>query len=164
MHRMRTLVVIRHAEAGHPPGRADHDRVLNARGREEAASIGPRIAAAGASPTLIVTSTAHRAHGTAEVLAADLAGATVWAEPALYLAGADELADRVRQLPDEHAAVAFVGHNPGLQQLVWVLAREADRERVQRFPTGAVALLDADGPWASVAEGACRLSALSFPR
>jgi phosphohistidine phosphatase len=162
---MRELVIVRHAEAGHAPGRPDHDRPLTEAGRLAAGGIAARIGAAGCAPELVVASTAQRAEETARVLARDLGDLPLWCERDLYLADGEVLLARLRELPEGCAGVALVGHNPGLQHLAWLLADEAGRPRVgTRFPPGALAALRFAAPaWTEVTEAGGELVALSSP-
>ena len=62
----------------------------------------------------------------------------------------------------------LVGHNPGCEDLVDVLARERDPEAAARlalkYPTCGVAVLELDGDWAQSAPGSARLTAFAVPR
>ena len=91
----------------------------------------------------------------------------VWIEVELYAAGADALLARVRALPDEAEEAMLVGHNPGLRDLLLLLAEPgALRERAgAKVPTGALATFEADvGRWADVEPGSARLVSLVAPR
>ena len=49
---MKTLLLIRHAKSSWAdPGRPDHDRVLNDRGRRDAPEMGRRLKRRGVTPT-----------------------------------------------------------------------------------------------------------------
>jgi phosphohistidine phosphatase len=61
-----------------------------------------------------------------------------------------------------------VGHNPGVEMLVRLLARTGNPDAVravdEKFPTAAIAVLTFDGVWAQLREGAARLDAFAVPR
>jgi phosphohistidine phosphatase len=88
-------------------------------------------------------------------------------EAASYAAGVDTLLERVRALPDEVEEAMLVGHNPGLHDLLLLLAEpDALRERAAaKLPTGALATLETDvGRWADVEPGGARLVSFVVPR
>ena len=91
----------------------------------------------------------------------------VWIEVGLYAASADTLLERVRSLPDEAEEAMLVGHNPGLGELLLLLAEPGKlRERAEaKVPTGALATLEADVErWSHVEPGGARLASFVVPR
>jgi phosphohistidine phosphatase len=91
----------------------------------------------------------------------------VWIEVTLYAAGAETLLARIRTLPDEADEVMLVGHNPGLRDVLLLLAGPGKlRERASvNVPAGALAVLEADvARWADVAPGEARLTEFVVPR
>ena len=87
-------------------------------------------------------------------------------EDGLYGATDEDLLDRLRRVSEDVEGVALIGHNPGVQDLAIGLAgggEDLDRMR-RRFPTGALAVLEFDGPWAGLREGAGRLVAFVTPK
>lgn len=143
----RTLLLLRHASAGVALGRTDHARGLSTEGIAEAATAGRALA--DHTPDLVVCSTAMRAQQTAACL--QLATTPVL-DPELYLATADGLLERIRQVPDTVATLLLVGHNPGLGELAVALD---DDPRLQRgFPTAALAVFAVGAePWSQVRTG-----------
>jgi phosphohistidine phosphatase len=70
-------------------------------------------------------------------------------------------------LPDEAEEAMLVGHNPGLADLLLLLAAPDDlRERAEaKVPTGALATLEADiDRWADLEPGGARLVSFVVPR
>jgi len=71
---------------------------------------------------------------------------------ALYLAETGKILAMIQGLPAKTGAVMVIGHNPGLEELATLLAREPvrrkERERrdvlEEKFPTCALAGLDFD--------------------
>lgn len=150
----RTLLLLRHATAGVALGRTDHARGLTAQGMAEAAAIGRAVSAH--APDLVLCSSAMRAQQTA----AYMGTASPVLEQALYLASADELLDRIRQVPDEVSTVLVVGHNPGLAQLATTLDDDPRLDRA--LPTAALAVFAVpDGSWAGLRTA--RLTDLVLP-
>ena len=91
----------------------------------------------------------------------------VWIEVTLYAAGAETLLARIRTLPDEADEVMLVGHNPGLMDVLLLLAAPGKlRERASvNVPAGTLAALEADVVrWADVAPGEARLTEFVVPR
>src|SRR5712671_4835834 len=70
---MRRLMLLRHAKSDRStPGMRDHDRPLNARGRETAPRIGAYMASHALIPDLVICSTATRARETWDLVATAL--------------------------------------------------------------------------------------------
>jgi phosphohistidine phosphatase len=91
----------------------------------------------------------------------------VWLEVTLYAADAETLLARIRALPDEIDAAMLVGHNPGLMEVLLLLAAPGKlRERATvNVPTGALAELEADvGRWGDITPGEARLTKFVVPR
>lgn len=143
----RTLLLLRHASAGVALGRTDHARGLSAEGMAEAAAAGRALA--DHTPDLVVCSSAMRAQQTAACLQLTT---TPVLDPEVYLATADGLLARIRQVPDTVSTLLLVGHNPGLGELAATLD---DDPRLQRgFPTAALAVFAlGEEPWAEVRSG-----------
>ena len=118
-------------------------------------------------PKLVVSSSAVRARETLQGVLPGLGEPDVWIEVTLYAASADTLLDRVRALPDEAEEAMLVGHNPGIADLLLLLAEPSDlRERAEaKVPTGALATLEADiENWSELELGNARLVSFVVPR
>jgi phosphohistidine phosphatase len=121
----------------------------------------------GVRPQLVVCSSAVRARQTLEGVLPGLGEPTVWVEVTLYAAGVETLLARVRGLPEEIDEAMLVGHNPGLMELLLLLAAPGPlRERArENLPTGALAELEMDvRHWGDVSPGAARLTEFVLPR
>ncbi len=119
------------------------------------------------NPQLVVCSSAVRAQQTLQRVLPSLGEPEVWFEVTLYAASAETLLARIRTLPDEVDEVMLVGHNPGLMDVLLLLAAPGKlRERADvNVPAGALAQLEADvARWADVAPGEARLTAFVVPR
>lgn len=167
---VRRLYVLRHAKSSwDDPGLPDRLRPLTRRGRTAVAALDRHMRAAGIAPGLVLCSPAVRARQTWEGVAPGLpAGTPVEVDDALYGAGADDLLRRLRGLPSDLASVLVVGHNPGLADLTLGLVGHGDRALRRRletkFPTGALATLDAPGAWHDLAWQTSTLLAYVVPR
>jgi phosphohistidine phosphatase len=144
-----TLVLVRHAKSDWTTGQPDIDRPLAKRGRRQAPEAGDWLAAR-LVLDLAVVSPAARARVTWDLLAAQLDSVPeVRLDERVYGANAAELLDVVRQLPEDATTVAVVGHNPGLEDLIYELT-----DSWTTMPTSAVAVIDLEGPWSSAGAGA----------
>jgi phosphohistidine phosphatase len=165
---MRRLHLLRHAKSSwDDEALLDRERPLAPRGRKAAKRIARWAAEHDVRPQLVVTSSAVRARETAERVRPGLGEPEVWIEPTLYAASAETLLERARALPDEADEVMLVGHNPGLGDLVLLLAAPGKvRERAEaKVPTGALATLEADiAGWSELQPGCARLVSFVVPR
>jgi phosphohistidine phosphatase len=164
----KRLFVLRHAKSSwDDPGLDDHDRPLAPRGRRAASALAAHVRDEGIDPALVLCSAARRTRETLE----GVSPPGEWViEPELYGASADDLLTRLRQVPEEVAAVMVIGHNPALQMLVLRLTSRGDGahgllEDVQRkFPTGALATLEFDRAWSAAAPGCATLVSYVRPK
>ena len=165
---MKRLYLLRHAKsAWDDPSLRDRDRPLAPRGRKAAKRVGRWAGRRGIRPQLVVCSSATRAQQTLERVLPGLGEPTVWVEATLYAAGAETLLARIRALPGEVDDAMLVGHNPGLHELLLLLAAPGPlRERAdERLPTGSLAELETGVErWADVTPGTARLTELVLPR
>jgi phosphohistidine phosphatase len=154
-----TLYLLRHAKSSwKESGIPDHDRPLNGRGRRAGKAIGAHLREQRVKPELVLCSSATRARQTFERLE-PLDAREVHIERELYAADAPTLLARLRDVPETAASVMVIAHNPGLADLVRVLA-----QLETEFPTGALATLRFDGPWASLEKDTAELVAFVKPR
>ena len=166
----RWLWLLRHAKAADPtPGGTDHDRVLTARGRRDAAALGARLPALGlervALPGAILCSTAARTTETAAGVAGGL-GVDVDRRRSLYYASPEGVLGEIRTADDAVRSLMVVGHNPATHVLALGLLAEddPDRARLGRFPTCALAVFRLDAArWTDAAEGTAVLAGFLAP-
>jgi phosphohistidine phosphatase len=112
-------------------------------------------------PDLVLCSTAVRARATLDLASEALRSPPVQFEDELYHAWEETLVERLRRLPAGVATVMVVGHNPGLENLVSILAPAGP----ERLPTGAlVGLRLGIDEWRGVAPGCAELTELVLPR
>ena len=161
---MKRLYLLRHAKsAWDDPALRDRDRPLAPRGRKAAKQVARWARKHDVRPQLVVCSSAVRAQETLQRVLPGLGEPTVWVEVTLYAAAAETLLARVRALPEEVDEAMLVGHNPGLMELLLLLAapgplrgtgeqesadRRARRARGRRRPLGRRVA------WRSQADGA----------
>jgi phosphohistidine phosphatase len=165
---VKRVCLLRHAKSSwDDPTLRDRDRPLAPRGRKAAKRMGRWARKHDVRPQLVVCSSAVRARETLRRMLPGLGEPEVWVEVTLYAASADTLLERIRALPDEVDDAMLVGHNPGVMDLVLLLAAPgALRDRASdNVPTGALAVLDVDvGRWPDVAAGSATLRRFVVPR
>lgn len=169
---MKTLGLFRHAKSGWADPRArDFDRPLSERGERGAALMGKFILDSGARFDRVVASPAVRVTETIE-RASKAYGRSFPVEwdRRIYLASSATLIDLLRDIEGNPAAVLMVGHNPGLEDVIFDLVPDDGssplREEVEvKFPTATFAMLELDiDAWGDIAEGCARLVAMTRPR
>jgi phosphohistidine phosphatase len=158
---MKTLLLMRHAKSSWAePGRGDHSRPLNGRGRRAAEALGRWITDEGLIPDQVLCSDAARTRETWRRL--DLPG-TPDLDPALYHAEAETLLEAVRAARGDRVLV--LGHNPGIADFVCRLTLDRPAHpRFAQYPTGATTVLDCDlDSWADLDWGLGALHSFVVP-
>jgi len=116
---MKKLILIRHAKATHQTGYADFERPLKPSGMQDAAAMAARLREAGFMPDLLVSSPALRTITTANIFSEHLSLQPANTDMRIYNAEEDTLLDVVNELPSAYNAIALIGHNPGISQLLY---------------------------------------------
>lgn len=152
----REVILLRHAHAeSGRPGANDAERPLSARGIDEAVAAGRWLREKRVLPARVLCSPAVRTRQTLEHALGD-AGAID--EPRIYEASAGDLI----ALIDDHAdaqRLLLVGHNPGFETLVALLATGQSGD-FRGVPPGGIAWFELDG---AAEPGAGRLEAFWSP-
>lgn len=125
---MKTLYLLRHAEAEASSGLADNDhgRLLSARGRIEARAVGDYMKTNGHIPDLVLGSDSIRTVSTARQAMEGVFGneknpVKTQYDRKLYLAPVDALLAQIQAVPSNVAQLMIVAHNPGLAELAGFL-------------------------------------------
>jgi phosphohistidine phosphatase len=177
----RTLIVLRHAKSEYPPAVSDYDRPLAPRGVADAAVAGEWIRDHVGIPGAVAVSTARRTRQTWALVAGPLGYTgsdpltpesgplgTVNYDERIYDARVRTLLEVVREFPDSASCALLVGHNPGMEELVELLAATADPTAAEllakKYPTNATAILTINGDWAELAPNSAHLAAFTIPR
>lgn len=168
------LLLLRHAKSDWSGQADDHDRPLSARGRKAVPRIGLFMHGRGYDPALILCSTSTRTRETLDLLLPHIgAAAEIQYDRAFYLAEWPKLLAEIRAASGDTSPLLLIGHNPGVEQLAFALARqpqnEGERKRVERlaekFPTGALAVMDFElQDWSKVKPGTGTLVDYVRPR
>lgn len=166
---MKRLTILRHAKSDWGDAKLDDfDRPLNDRGWKAARRMGSELKHRGIKFDLIIASPAARARETLDGLTEKLKpNVEIRFEPRMYLASEEDLLEIVRDLPESVDAPLFVGHNPGMHQLVLDLTREGSERSqiVHKFPTAALAQIELPADrWRDVSQGSGKIAALILSR
>jgi len=154
----RTLLLVRHAQAGNAP--LDADRPLTEHGVEQARAIGAWLAEHALVPDRVVVSPARRAAQTWAAAAERLAAAQPSVDPRIYENTFDAVLEAIHETPDDVGCLAVVGHNPSIGGLAHELG---DGSFDSGFPAGGVAVLELPGPYAALGPGTATLTAVHLP-
>lgn len=158
---MKTLLVMRHAKSDWEAEYAtDHDRPLNQRGVRSAQLMGRLLAARRLAPQAVITSTAVRAHRTAEL--AREAGrwdANLFLEPNFYGTSSREVIAAITKAPNVDRLMV-VGHQP-----TWSVVVDDLTDRYVDMKTAAVAVIALPiTVWADTAPMVGSLVEVLYPR
>lgn len=137
---MKTLILTRHAKSSWDSPGHDHDRVLNARGREAAPKIGQWIRDQGLGPDAILCSSAARTQETCALLGFDIKPKFL---RELYLAPAEDMLQALKGA--EGNCAVMIGHNPGIADFAHRLINKApEHPRFYDYPTCATTVMTFD--------------------
>jgi phosphohistidine phosphatase len=165
---MRTLHLLRHAKSSwDDESLSDHERPLSPRGIRDAKRIAKHLGTLGAPPEVVLCSSAVRTRQTLDLVKPSLGDASIDVEDGLYGASADALLERIHGIPESAGSVLVIGHNPGLEDLVLLLAAPGQlrAEVIAKFPTGALATLALGSQtWNDVRQGSADLVGYVTPR
>lgn len=165
----RRLFLLRHAEAGRPPGTGDHERPLSEQGRDDAASMGVYMAQAGLLPQMALVSTATRTRGTWELVQKALPQLVpALFEGRIYESTPEAILASICTTAAEHESLIVVGHNPGMHRLALHLIGRADRNAFARlhsdYPPGSLAVIDFEvDAWTGITEHGGTLERFATP-
>jgi len=152
----REIILLRHAHAeSQKTGQTDSERPLSPRGIVEAEAAGAWLREKSVLPARILCSPAVRA---AQTLERALGAVSAVSEPRIYEASAGELIALIDDNADA-PRLLLVGHNPGFETLVALLATGQSGD-FRGVPPAGVAWFEIDG---AVEPGAGRLEAFWSP-
>lgn len=161
---MKIVTLLRHAKSSwKDPHLSDIERPLNKRGRRDLPLMGQRLAGQEFKPQLIICSPAVRAVTTAEGIAAAIAYdvAQICIDRRIYDASSDALLNILHGQNDRCEHVMLTGHNPGLTELLELLAQAG----ISNIPTCGIATLGFRvDHWRDVTAGEGELLAYDFPK
>ena len=149
----------------------DFDRPLNDKGKRAATTIGKFIKRNGLTFDQILASPAVRVIETLEHVepASGLSFEPQW-DRKIYLASSVTLMDVLRGANAEAEHVLMVGHNPGLEDLIFDLVPDDGSSEARgtveiKYPTAALAELSLDiENWSDIKDGCAKLNRFTRPR
>jgi len=160
---MKTLLLLRHAKSSwKQSGQPDHERPLNKRGKKEAPKVGKYLKENDLIPDLILSSTARRAHDTAQAVADECGfDGQIDLYQDLYLSDTACYLDILHYLPDDAKTALVVGHNPDVEELQTLLTDVSEH-----MTTAALAVVELPiSSWQELSEATDgRLQTLWVPR
>lgn len=159
---MKRLILMRHAKSDWFIDGRDHDRPLNARGRQSASAMGRWLRDQDWLPDCILCSTATRTRQTLDLLRFDKQD--VHYERRLYLADPKDITDALRTSQGD--CILLIGHNPGIGDCALdLVATPPDHPRFSDYPTCATALIQFEIPdWNSLRTRSGRCAGFAIPR
>ncbi|MCD8740199.1 histidine phosphatase family protein [Mucilaginibacter roseus] len=150
---MKKLLLIRHAQATHEGGFIDFERPLTPKGIREATAMAQRVKAKGITPQLLVSSTALRTMGTADIFTEHLSIHQPLTDKDIYDASPKTLLEVISRFTDGADFIALIGHNPGISEILYYLTGSP-----QQMDTSGIALIELDiESWAEITEDAGKL-------
>ncbi len=157
---MTDILLLRHASAmSESPDGRDASRPLRPKGMRDAQQVGQWLTAHACRPGRVLCSPARRAVMTAEIVLKSLRDTR---EPVLEPDIYDAVPGTLIDVLDRHAPEApllLIGHNPGLEQLVGLMA-QGDSAAARGMPPAGLVWLQAEFP---LQPGSARVQAFWSP-
>ena len=169
---MKKLTLLRHAKSSWDDAvTRDFDRPLNDKGKRAAAAIGAFIKRNDIVFDQVLASPAVRVIETLEHVeqASGLSMEPRW-DRKIYLASSVTLLDVIRGASEDADHVLMVGHNPGMEDLIFDLVPDdgssTARDEVEvKYPTAALAEISLNiENWADIADNCGTLDRFTRPR
>lgn len=161
---MKTLYLVRHAQAiSNESGVNDFKRQLASEGRQEARTMGKRLARKGIAPDLLIASPADRALETAHLFAEKLdypIQRTLLREELYPGEDAACLPRVLKELPDMYQTVLLIGHEPSLSRWAKILIPNFEGEL---RTTGVIGIALRISSWQELSDGVGALMFFDFP-
>jgi phosphohistidine phosphatase SixA len=148
---MQRLLIFRHAKAvpwGSTPD--DFSRPLNEIGTAHAKALARWMQDNIEMPDLVLCSPSQRTRETLQPLietAGDLERCTRFL-PQVYDASVQTLINVLDHAFAEYDSVMVVGHNPGLQQIVFETIARSEADKIKRLASGTLVEIEFESDWA----------------
>lgn len=166
----RTLVLARHARAKSDAA-CDAARELSDEGHADAAAMGRWLAAAEHNFGAVVSSTSTRTRQTwSDIQACGVTAEKVRFDERVYSGDPALLLDVLADIPERVHSLLVIGHAPTIPELADLLAdpETSDKAAVgalrSAFPSGCLAVLTVDVPWAALEPACATLTQVTTPR
>jgi phosphohistidine phosphatase len=119
---MRTLFILRHAQAASPAGTEDLHRPLTAQGMADARALGKLMKAKMYKPDFVVCSPARRAQQTYRRLAEALGDMQMTSPSTVYYTTVSQLYETLKAVDGNVRNLLLISHNPSIHVLAKFLA------------------------------------------
>lgn len=163
----RRLFILRHGKSDWNTGKPDFDRPLADRGRSGAQKVGAWMKDEELIPDQVISSPARRARETAESVcrALGLKERAISFDERIYGGSVAEMLASLAEHAGNARQVLLVGHNPGLEDLVYFLTQGplTQPDDGKLLPTAALAVLRPLNDWRSLGQGAAELLSITRP-
>lgn len=149
---MKQLILVRHGKSDWNHNVTDHQRPLKKRAYDDAEKVSSAFQSAVNFNFPIYSSTAKRAHTTAQLLQDHLKDQVTELKTfdELYTFNSDDLLQFIHQLPDEEDQVMMVSHNGGLTDLI----NRISNATLDNLPTTGLVLIKFEiEQWQAVDKG-----------
>lgn len=133
---MKTIYLLRHAQAGSSDTGQDFDRVLTPKGLDDAKALGNFMRGKNYSPDLILCSAAKRTRQTYDQLSKSVVAPDVQFSEEMYSASRGELFAMLQGLDDSVESVMILAHNPAIYELVATIATDGADTHMNRLAQG----------------------------
>jgi phosphohistidine phosphatase len=138
---MKKIILMRHAKSSWANfGQNDHERPLNARGKNDAPRMAQQIVEKGHVPELLLVSDSMRTRETRELIAPYFQNAQTQFIRKLYLASATEIVEELKSINNLVDTVLVLAHNPGITDAFYELAGTI----IDNVPTSGAGLISFD--------------------
>ena len=159
---MKKILFIRHANS--PIGNyklIDHDRPLSNQGISEAEMMSGRLLKKQIIPEKFISSSAIRAHSTAEIMKNKLnKDLDIQLEEKIYHNGREGIKDVISDTSNDIDFIVIFGHNPTLEKIYSDIANLS----YEKFPTCAAALCSLDiNEWKNFSIKSSKLEYYDYP-
>lgn len=158
-----TLVLLRHAKAEPEGDLGDAMRALAAKGRRQAAALGPQLAEAAGAVDLALVSSALRTTETLKLVAAGLTVREQSVVEDLYQGGPRVVLGLLQAVAEAARTVLVVGHEPTISGLAYLLHDTRDdlaRQVSLGVPTATACVLTVPGRWRELERSTAHLDRL----
>jgi phosphohistidine phosphatase len=132
---MRTLYLLRHAQAATPQGVEDKHRPLTQQGLADALALGRLMKAKGYKPDFIICSPARRTQQTMRKVLESLGEIKTVMPQAAYYTTTGQLYDMLKTVDGNIQNLMLISHNPSIHSLVRFLAGLGTDESILRLNT-----------------------------
>lgn len=162
---MKTLYLLRHAEAAPDKGGGDFERNLTHNGTLDAAALGRVMASKNYRPALALCSSAKRTQQTLGGVLESIDIGAVRYDKAIYHATTQDLLSIIHGIDDKYTSALIVGHNPVIHEMAAMLARDEkpdlSSQLARGYPPGTLSVLSCPrGAWRDLQRGENRLDDL----